>query len=44
MTTNNPTQILTYATLSSAAYGKGALPMGWHLIQTSWGATSPSRD
>ncbi|MEW6134001.1 MAG: Mbeg1-like protein [Pseudomonadota bacterium] len=35
MTTNDPTQILTYATLSSAAYGKGALPMGWQLIQAS---------
>ncbi|MEW5888860.1 MAG: cadherin-like domain-containing protein [Pseudomonadota bacterium] len=34
MATNDPTQILTYATLSSAAYGKGAVPIGWTLLAT----------
>jgi len=42
MTTNNPTQILTYATLSSAAYGKGALPMGWTLLATPKDLLPPS--
>lgn len=35
MTTNNPLEILTYANLSNAAYGSGAVPMGWTLLQTS---------
>lgn len=35
MTTNNPLEILTYANLSNAAYGSGAVPMGWTLLKTS---------
>lgn len=35
MTTNNPLEILTYASLSNAAYGSGAVPMGWALLRTS---------
>ncbi|BBP04401.1 hypothetical protein TPL01_21200 [Sulfuriferula plumbiphila] len=32
MATNNPLEILTYANLSNAAYGNGAVPMGWTLL------------
>ncbi|MHB8760672.1 MAG: Mbeg1-like protein, partial [Thiobacillus sp.] len=35
MTTNNPLEILTYANLSNAAYGKGTIPIGWTLLKTS---------
>lgn len=39
MATNNPLEILTYANLSNAAYGSGAVPMGWTLLT----ATSSSK-
>jgi hypothetical protein len=34
-TNNNPLEILTYANLSNAAYGNGAVPIGWTLLKTS---------
>jgi pimeloyl-ACP methyl ester carboxylesterase len=35
MNPNDPRQILKYATLSDAAYGRGAVPLGWEVIHTS---------
>lgn len=39
-TNNNPLEILIYGNLSNAAYGTGAVPMGWTLLTTTASAST----